>query len=302
MSQPEPPSRINLAASDGTAPDGVNAQQPVGSSPRPTYAGPTAIPYAAAVRYLWGDDEAGRVSDWIYASTDRIHMLVYALPAGGACLHSETYRTVFGADVSYFVLEGTLALANPGTGEVRVAEPGEAILFRRDTWHHVFAHSTEQLRVLEFFAPPPSTGTSRKYAQQQPYLDTSHYTDDSLLGRWPPPEQSVSLHLRRAQDRLWRREGDALVGILFSTEHLTVATMSLLPCQRSDVQIHDGDECLYVVDGVLRVHTPDSDGSSYVELGPGDGFYCPQGTAHQYYNIESVPVEAVIGVAPQWTS
>ncbi len=301
MSAVEPPSRTDLAGADGTASDGANGQQAVGSSPRPTYAGPTAIPYADAVRYLWGDDDAGRVSDWIYASTDRIHMLVYALPAGGSCLHSETYRTVFGADVSYFVLQGTLALANPGTGEVRVAEPGEAILFRRDTWHHIFAHGTEQLRVLEFFAPPPSTGTSRKYAQQLPYLESSRYTDDSLLGRWPMPEQSVSLHLRGARDRLWRREGDALVGVLFSTEHLTVAAMSVLPGQKSDVQIHGGDECLYVVEGVLRVHTPDSDGSSYAELGPGDGFYCPQGTAHQYYNIETAAVQAVIGVAPKWT-
>jgi quercetin dioxygenase-like cupin family protein len=282
--------------------DGSNGQRAAaGSSPRPTYEGPTAIPYANAVRYLWGDDEAGRVSDWIYASTDLIHMLVYVLPAGGACLHSEAYRTVFGADVTYVVLQGTLSLANPRTGEVRVAQPGEAILFRRDTWHHIFAHGVEPLRVLEFFAPPPSTGTSRKYAQQQPYLDAWRYTDDSLLGRWPQPEQPVSLHLRRPEDRLWRREGQALVGVLFSTEHLTVATMSLLPGQRSDVQTHDGDECLYVVDGLLRVHTPDADGTTYAELGPGDGFYCPRGMAHQYYNIESAPVEAVIGVAPRWT-
>jgi quercetin dioxygenase-like cupin family protein len=301
MSAVEPPTGTELTAGDGTASDGANGQQPVGSSPRPTYAGPTAIPYAAAVRYLWGDDEAGRVSDWIYASTDLIHMLVYALPAGGACLHSEAHRTVFGADVTYFVLQGTLALANPRTGEVRVAEPGEAILFRRDTWHHIFAQSTEQLRVLEFFAPPPSTGTSRKYAQQLPYLDAWRYTDDALLGRWPPPEQPVSLHLRGARDRLWRREGDALLGVLFSTEHLTVATLSLLPGQKSDVRTRGGDECLYVVEGVLRVHTPDSDGSGYVELGPGDGFYCPRGTAHQYYNIESAPVQAVVGVAPTWT-
>jgi quercetin dioxygenase-like cupin family protein len=296
---PLEPSVTKRTTTDGDSPNG---QEPIASSPRPTYAGPTAIAYADAARFLWGDDDAGRVSDWIYASTDKIHMLVYALPAGGSCLHSDAHRTVFGADVTYFVLHGTLALANPETGEVRVAEAGEAILFRRATWHHIFAHSTEQLRVLEFFAPPPSTGTSRKFAQQQPYLESSRYSDDSLLGRWPTPQQSVSLHLRRSCDRLWRREGDALVGVLFTTEHLTVATLNLLPGQRSDVQVHNGDECLYVVEGVLRVHTPDADGSSYVELRPGDGFYCPEGTAHQYYNIDSTPVNAVVGVAPKWTS
>jgi len=297
MSASEPPARADPATADG---NGANGRAAVGSSPRPTYAGPTAIAYEQAARYLWGDDEAGRVSDWIYASTEKIHMLVYALPAGGACLHSDAHRTVFGADVTYVVLEGTLALANPETGEVRVAEAGEAILFRRDTWHHIFAQSTRQLRVLEFFAPPPSTGTSRKYAQQQPYLETSTYADDSLLGQWPPPERPISLHLRRAEDRTWRREGDALVGLLCSTEHLTVATLSLLPGQRSNVQTHGGDECLYVVAGTLRIHAPDADGGTYVELGPGDGYYCPQGTEHQYYNIDDAPVAAFVGVAPRW--
>ena len=45
------------------------------------------------------------------------------------------------------------------------------MLFRRDTWHHIFSHGLDQLRVLEFFAPPPSTGTSRKYAQTRPLLE-----------------------------------------------------------------------------------------------------------------------------------
>jgi quercetin dioxygenase-like cupin family protein len=301
VSTVDPPIRPGETAQERGSGEGANGQKPVGSSPRPTYTGPTAISYANATRYLWGDDEAGRVSDWIYASTDKIHMLVYALPAGGSCLHSDTYRTVFGADVTYYVLQGTLALANPETGEVQVAEAGEAILFRRDTWHHIFAHSTEPLRVLEFFAPPPSTGTSRKYAQQLPYLESSRYSDDSLLGRWPTPEKPASLHVRRAHEQVWRREGDALVGVLFSTEHLTVATLSLLPGQRGDLQVRAGDECLYVIDGVLRVHTPESE-ANFVELGPGDGFYCPEGTVHQYYNIDAAPVKAVVGVAPRWTS
>ena len=103
-------------------------------------------PYEDATRFLWGDEESGQVADWIYASTDLIHMLVYALAPGGRCLHSDTHRTVFGADVTYFVLEGTLVLANPERGEVKVVEPGEAVLFRRDTWHHIFSHGLEQLR------------------------------------------------------------------------------------------------------------------------------------------------------------
>ena len=246
----------------------ISAAPPATGSPRPTFDGPTAIPYGAAIRYLWGDDVSGEVSDWIYASTDLIHMLVWALPPGGKCLHSDTHRTVFGADVTYVVLGGTLVLANPETGEVKVAEVGEAVLFRRDTWHHIFSHGLEQLRVLEFFAPPPSTGTSRKYAQTRPPLDGVRHANDALLGHWPLEQPEPTLHHRTKSDTLWRRDGDALVGITVSTEHLTVGTLSLLPGQHSEPEEHGGDETLYVLEGVLNVRTWSSDGESGLARAP----------------------------------
>lgn len=278
-----------------------NGAGPVGS-PRPTFDGPAAIPYATVTRFLWGDEVSGEVSDWIYASTDKLHMLVFGLPPGGRCLHSEDHRTIFGADVAYHVLQGRLVMANPEAGEVRVAEVGETVLFRRDTWHHIFSESMEQLRVLEFFAPPPSTGTSRKYAQAQPFLDGARYGNDSLLGRWPQAEPDPTLHLRSQYDVLWRRDGDALVGVILTTEHLTVASLSLLPGMRSSVVAHGGDECLYVTEGVLNVKTADGARPVWLELHPGDGFYCPTGVEHRYHNIGDVPAKAVLGVAPRWTA
>jgi quercetin dioxygenase-like cupin family protein len=269
-------------------------------SPRPTFDKPTVIPYASAVRYLWGDDVSGEVSDWIYASTDLIHMLVWALPPGGRCLHSDAHRTVFGADVTYVVLGGMLVLANPETGEVRVAEAGEAVLFRRDTWHHIFSHGLDQLRVLEFFAPPPSTGTSRRYAQTRPLLERVVHANDALLGSWPLAPPEPTLHHRTSRDLLWRRDGDALVGIVVSTEHLTVGTLSLLPGQHSSVEEHGGDETLYVLEGVLNVRTWGVGSDGWHEVHPGDGFYCPAGTTHRYSNIGGEVVRATFGVAPRW--
>jgi quercetin dioxygenase-like cupin family protein len=271
-----------------------------GGSPRPTFDGPVAIPYQEVTRFLWGDEGSGEVADWIYASTEKIHMLVFALPPGGACLHSEEHRTIFGADVSYVVLQGTLVLANPECGEVRVVAPGEAVLFRRDTWHHIFSHSQEQLRVLEFFAPPPSTGTSRKYARTRPFLEERRYADDTLMGTWPMVLPAPTLHHVRARDFLWRRDGDALVGIVVTTEHLTVASLSLLPGKRSAIESHGGDESLYVLEGELNIRAWSNGSSKWLELRPGDGFYCPEGTPHQYHNIGSVPAKAVFGVAPNW--
>ena len=276
-------------------------------SPRPTFDGPAAIPYRSVTRHLWGDEEAGEVADWIYVSSDRIHQLVYGLPPGGAFRHSDTYRTIFAAVVLYYVLYGVLALANPETGEVLRLLPGEAALFRRDTWHHAFSLGAEPLRVLEFFAPPPSQGTSGAYARAQPFLDNPRYVQDEWLGRWPfaASEEAATrtIHPIRANDILWRLEGSQrplLVGILAATEHLTVGRIDLQPGQRSEIECHGGDESIYVVSGTVNVRPHGASGPSWLELAERDGCYLPAGTPHQYYNIGGTPASLLFGVAPSY--
>ena len=75
-------------------------------------------------------------------------------------------------------------IANPETGEVYRVETGESVFFRKDTWHHGFSYGAEPVRVLEFFAPPPSTGTSGPYARTKEYLPEERwsYADDALVG------------------------------------------------------------------------------------------------------------------------
>lgn len=198
-----------------------------------------------------------------------------------------------------------MVIANPKVGEVHRVLPGEAVFFRRDTWHHAFNYSDEPLRVLEIFAPPPSQGTSGAYARQQPFLEHSKYVQDTMLGHWPmhktKAQQDFTMQVLRETDYLWTLEGknqEVLTGILASTEHLTVGKTNILPGRKSDVHIHAGDESLYVLSGVLHVLLPDSDGQRWFELHPQDGFYFPEGTPHQYYNISEEPVDFVFGIAP----
>ena len=275
-------------------------------SPRPTFDGPAHIPYAAVTRHLWGDPASGEVADWIYVSSDKIHQLVFGLLPGRWFRHSEAYRTIFGADVTYYVISGTMLLANPESGEVHRVLPGEAAFFRRDTWHHAMNYSSEPLRVLELFAPPPSQGTSGAYARNQPYLHSSRYTQDALLEHWPAAkdhQREATIRVVRDADILWRLEGrtqQILVGILASTEHLTAGKLYLLPGQQSEIEMHGGDESLYLVEGTLNIRLPEHTGPRWIELNPGDGFYIPQGEPHQYYNISGGPVTAVFGVAPTY--
>lgn len=278
-------------------------------SPRPKFDHPTHIPAESTTLHLWGEEGGGQVPDWCYVSSDKIHQLIFGLPPGGAFRHTDDYKTVFAADEIYFVLSGTLALANPETGEVHIAEPGEAMFFRRDTWHHGFNYSTNALRVLEILAPPPSSGSCGQYALLQPDLPARTYTRDDLLGQWPAARakttENNTMQVIRKSDYLWRLEGreqQVMVAILASTENLTVGRIDLLPARKSDIHSHRGDESLYVIEGTLHINLPETDGQRWFELKPGDGFYIPEGTPHQYHNITDESTDMVFAVAPEYKS
>ena len=66
------------------------------------------------------------------------------------------------------------------------------------------------------------------------------------------------------------------------------------------MQIHGGDESLYLLEGCLNIRTPENEGQRWFELKPKDGFYLPQGTPHQYYNMSDQPVSFIFGVAPDY--
>lgn len=277
------------------------------SSPRPTFAGATHIPYAGVTRFLWGDETAGFVDDWIYASTDKIHQLVFGLPPHGAFRHSKDRPTVFGADEVLYVLEGTLGSANPETGEIYVAQAGEAIFFRKNTWHHGFSLTGEPLRVLEYFAPPPSTGTSGPYARTRPYVEQSRYQHSEFIGRWPMDasehKKSATMRVMRDSDLLWELDGKdqgVLTGLYAATEHLTVGRTTVTPGRASSLQAHGGDECLYLLSGTLNILVPEKDAQTWFEIHPKDGFFIPAGEKHQYWNMGKELAVFVFGVAPHY--
>jgi quercetin dioxygenase-like cupin family protein len=277
------------------------------ASPRPTFDRPTLIPYESVTRHVWGDDDSERVLDWIYVSSGKIHQLVFALPLGGRFLHSNKNRTIFAADELYYVLSGSLVLANPETGEVHRLNAGDSAFFRRDTWHHGFNYGTEPLRVIEFFAPPPSTGSSSAYAMTKPNLTDCKYTQDQWIGNWPMQKQKATdaftMKTIREADVLWRLEGSrkqVLRGILASSDQLTVGKIHLLPGQETEDETHGGDESIYVLEGSLTLSVETPGASPWYELKPGDGFYLPQGTSHRYRNLTDKPVVLLFGVAPNY--
>ena len=278
------------------------------SSPRPVFDGPAPIPYDQVTRHIWGDEAAGLVDDWIYVSSGQIHQLVFGMPPGDGFRHSPSFRTVFAADEVLYVLMGTMLTANPETGEVHLVKTGESVFFQKDTWHHAFAWGTEELRVLEFFAPPPSTGSSGKYAATRPYVETSRYERSELLGRWPAAQAEAKakgkLHVLREADRLWSLDASdprVLTGIIASTDQLTAGSVRLSPGGRSAVQSHGGSMGIYVLSGRVNILIDDPEASPvWFELHPRDGFYIPEGTRYRAFNMGGEQAEYLFGVAPHY--
>ena len=281
--------------------DGGPAKITYSPSPRPTFTVPSLITREGVTRHIWGDDESGLVADWIYASTERVHALVFGLAQGQAFRHSREFRTVFGADELLYVLAGTMVLANPETGEVELVEQGESIFFGADTWHHAFAHGPEPLRVLELFAPPPAAGASGAYSRTRPYLETSTYSDESVLGNLAGRAgQARTLRPVARADVRFLLDGGALIGLHASTEHLTAGTLSVSPGAVSTIHAHGGDEVLFCLAGALYVRAWFEHQTYVFELGPEDAVLLPQGARHEYRNVGSATAEALFGIAPSY--
>jgi quercetin dioxygenase-like cupin family protein len=286
-----------------SAEPGSPARTPYRPSPRPAFDGPVYIPKEAATRHVWGDEAAGEVADWIYVSSGLIHALVFGLGPHGAFRHSPDHPTVFGADELLCVIEGVMAIANPETGEVHKVETGECVFFRRDTWHHAFAHGEGPLRVLELFAPPPAAGTSGAYARTRPYLDEARYADDTLLGKLTPPlaaDPAATMRRLDRRDIVWRRDLGVLVGLMASTEHLTAGVIEVDPGQKSTAHAHAGDQVIYTTDGTMTVRVWHDGGTSVFETGPDGVCYIPAGCRHEYRNYGGTTARAFFGVSPAY--
>jgi quercetin dioxygenase-like cupin family protein len=272
------------------------------ATPRPVYDKPEVVTPTNVTRHLWGDAESGYVGDEVLLSTEKLHALIFTLPPGARFGHSTDNRTVFAADEVYVVLEGTIAVIDPAHGQVVKATAGDGVFFRRDTWHHGINWGTGPVRVLEFFSPPPATGASSAYAKTVPYLESPAHADDSVLGHWPMQrstwEDKDTLHLVREQDLRWRAEDDIQVGLLCSTENLTVAEVTVLPGQSSGLRHHDGDALIHVTHGEMHVHTPDADNATWWRVSAGDSMVLPEGFAYRIVNQSTSPARAICGSAP----
>lgn len=283
------------------------------STPRPVFREPTVIRRGDTAHHVWGDPEAGVVTDRVFVSTDQLHVLEFELPPRAEFRHSGMNPTVFAADVLYFVLEGELLLANPQTGEVARVTAGTGRLFRRDTWHHGFNAADRTVRVLEFFAPPPARGTASDYARRQQPLAGSAYADRRWDRRWPEAraaQQAASgfIVADPAAGLLSFRDArpSHLRSTLVDTEYLRVVHGTVQPGHVEDFAVVDAESVLFAVDGELwaDVWSEEVGYRATTVLQPGDAVFLPVGSSERVLVRSARPATYLRGwgeVPADWT-
>jgi quercetin dioxygenase-like cupin family protein len=270
---------------------------------------PMLVRHFEATRFLWGDRESGQVSDLIYGRGDRISGFIYLLGPGHWFGASETWKPLYDQHRFYFVVQGTLALLDPETGEVAVARPGEAVTWRGARYHFGYNVGEDELVVLDWFAPSERAPDVAEidYAPAKRDVDEVRGGRYELLGAWPD---------RRAEE-LSRRAADGgpvtvgpdtalhfvhgerlplLVSILTSSPDLTGGTFALRGGCRSEPEQHPGDEVVFALSGRLNVHLPES--GDWFELSRLDCLFIPEGTPHEYWSYGAETTTAAFCVVP----
>ncbi|MCE2526996.1 MAG: hypothetical protein J4G00_05630 [Actinomycetia bacterium] len=250
---------------------------------------PRLISRATAKRVLWGTEATGKVSDIYYHSDEDLHVIEFGLGRGDKWVHAPQKRTLFAADEVYHVLEGTLVVANPQTGEVCRVPAGHSVFFRKDTWHHGFAHRGP-VRVIEFMAPTPAQGVTQAYARTQPYLPEEdwRYAEGNWEGRWPMErsDRQPGFTVVSPQERLWSVDdprGILLRGMVCSTEHLAVYAAELEGDVWTRPASYRGTGVALVTAGILQVRG----GGETLTVAAGDAVYLPPGSEFSYRSEEA---------------
>ena len=170
------------------------------------------------------------MADWIYASTDKVHCLVFGLP--GQRRLPPLARVPDGVRRRRVAVRAARARSRsrtPRRARWSASRAGGSVFFRKDTWHHAFACDGKPLKVRRVLraaavhglvgrlradaAVPGGVAVRRRRAARQPRCRARRGR-----GRCIPCAR---------RDLVWRRDLGALVGLACSTEHLTAGHLEV---------------------------------------------------------------------------
>jgi quercetin dioxygenase-like cupin family protein len=274
--------------------------------------GPEGISYDRATlikahetpRFLWGDEKARYVSDWIYGSSPKIHMMSFEMSVGARFGNSPDFKTYYNCAETYHCLKGEFTFHCPETGEVHVLRKGDTLYFPPNTWHWGYNFGSETSHILECLTPRTLEAVEA-YAAKQPWLDNIKLGPRAALGKFPPVKMAAAgqrATLVRPGEYVYEIVGETRpmrVGLVCSTEKLTVGIIDLHAGQECEWISHKGDKVIYSLEGRSNIYLPD-ESPNWWELNPGDAAFIPGGVRHAFFNTSDGTSKVIFGVAPDY--
>lgn len=266
-----------------------------------------------------------RFSDlnYMFLSTDRFQVCTFQLGPGGVFEPPDLHW----GDEVYYILEGTMTLENPLTGQCVQAKNGEVLYLPKFAWHKGYNFEQDIVRILAIIAPKawadntPPTDFDRTQARSyddrhasppptqpaMPAPQTPGTADD--IGRWPLPGPAARrdpVYLYHVpDDRKLRvihgREYPMLIKLAVSNELVHVGEFILpaggVSARISEPDIHRGDCAAYVERGPITFFLPDT-GQTF-DVQEKEVMFMPEGTRYQLINYTAGQVKAVFAIAPE---
>jgi hypothetical protein len=134
---------------------------------------------------------------------------------------------------------------------------------------------------------------------KQNYLEKPIYRQDGLLGNYVRATAPKTLHRIGARERSLRLEGEILVGLLVSSEHLTVAQLQVPAGAVGEKTAHGGDAMIVGQSGELLVRTHWKSQVATFELSSSDAVFIPETAQYELLSF-SGSATALLGVAPRY--
>lgn len=133
------------------------------------------------------------------------------------------------------------------------------------------------------------------------------------LGSWPiaGPEarekkQIAVIRKGESLDFIHGRDNHILVSFFVSNDFLHVGTMTIPGNAVSDVEVHEGDEVIYVIEGTVSLLVqerqrgkPKPLSRTRIEARMGERLLVPEGCRHQYFNSGQGAAKLLFTIAPE---
>lgn len=273
--------------------------------------------------------EGTEIENYVYTSTDNLSVVEWGLASG---LHIGPAAQHLHGDECYYLYEGELTVCNPESGESFVLNEGEAIYIPQETRHQGFNFGSKKVTVIACMAPvvwAEDTGSvipqvknprflkgpeEPKYGKTYPlYVLPQVKRTMDALGNWPAPssalrkeKQMVALRSENRLNLISGKERHIFYSFMVSNDYMNVAIATIPIATTSEIEKHNGDEVINVLEGELcvRIVNP-GDGMKgetafpHMRVRNRESLLIPAGVSHQYINISNDVIKAYMAIAPR---